>query len=220
MHSSSHSPPGDRSLTRGLSHINTMLAWIGLGTAMLQPSESHLTAKQRNTSVSCLSIASPPIKKQHKRTSSSPNATNGICNIGYRAPAIHSAARPDSLIFSSIPPLPVSSSSPPSTEQTRISHSDSHLLDHRHRSRGITSTPEEEEDQSMDKLESVQCSSTRADMEQLPNRSNSAQQLHSFALLDIDTHEQMAHRAKPLPPDIDRKTFHLSLDALERDFLR
>ena len=157
-----------------------------------------------------LSTVSPPNKKEHKRTSSSPNATNAICNIGYRARPLYSPARPDSLVFPSIPPA---------AERTRISHSDSHLPDHRHRPRRVTSTPEEEEE-STDELDSAPLSSTLADMEQPSNRSNSAQQLHSFALLDIDTHEQVAHRAKPLPPDIDRKTFHLSLDALERDLLR
>ena len=196
-----------------------MLAWIRLVTPVLQHSESHLTANHRNTSASSLSIVSSPNKKQHKRTSSSPNATSTICNIGYRARPLYSPARPDSLIFPSIPPPPPSSSSPTAAERTRISHSDSHLPDHRHRPRRITSTPEEEEE-STDELESAPFSSTLADMEQPSNRSNSAQQLHSFALLDIDTHEQIAHRAKPLPPDIDRKTFHLSLDALEQDLLR
>ena len=51
------------------------------------------------------------------------------------------------------------------------------------------------------------------------NLSKSEQQLHVSHLLDIETDEQKKHQTKTLPPEIDRKKFFVSLEALERDLL-
>ena len=81
----------------------------------------------------------------------------------------------------------------------------------------MSSTPEEDEHPHPHHY--VNFYSAQSSMGIISNLSKSEQQLHVSHILDIETDEQKRHQTKVLPPEIDRKKFFISLEALERDLL-
>ena len=224
----------DRSLTRGLLAINAMLTTVGLGRAVpsMKTAESSETTRRRffhstsekvarpKLSTSSSSTSSPPPKKQHKRTCSSPTAnilatSNEPSPQSHRARPSYSPIRPNSLVLTSIPP-------PPASRSPHISQSDSQLNTRHHQPTRMSSTPEEDEhisDTEQHHHHYQNFFSPHSPIGTTSNLSKSEQQLHVSHLLDIETDEQKTHQTKVLPPEIDRKKFFVSLEALERDFL-
>lgn len=200
--SSSCSTPNDCSIVRALSDINSLLLAVGLGKkpaaqtclstssstssstvatpkASVQSPILRSTSEINQLSASARTTPSPQLKRQHKRTCSSPIAhtikqINDSPKTNYRSRPSYPPIRPDSLAFSFIPPPP-----PPS------SSSSNHSL-----STAITSTPEEDEDFDDDddgdyeKFYSAHSSKISTPMVQpltVANRSN---------IIDIETDEQ------------------------------
>ncbi|CAF3604797.1 unnamed protein product [Rotaria sp. Silwood1] len=191
-------------------------------------STSETTNTQRPSLPTSTDItSSPSIKKQHKRTCSSPltdtiTQTNGFPNMGCGAIPFYSPIRPDSLTFSSKSP-------PLSSAMTNISQSDSHLVDshfnHRNQSTKITNPLQENKKithNHSEKFRSTQsneiCSPMTHSIVTSSNISTSQPQLHRSCILDIDSEEQKTLEAEVLAPEIDRKRIYNSNQDLDAEF--
>lgn len=216
----------DHSLADGLLSATNLLATVGFGHAV---TERNVSTKEKNTetifpatvnlnhSVSENGMgrsqfstrSSSPIRKQHKRTSSSPleHLSMPKSNSIY----FHIQDRPNSTPskHETLPPLSIAPPPPPtsSSRQNPFSLSDSHLLNCR------VDTSNQFGNKSM--------SSSRPRFHYSSSTSglwNYDERARHSSLLDIDTEEQKEHRARVLPAEIN-ETVPIPHHSLEKEFL-